>query len=137
MRVFFSIVAASVLLVLASLGLGLGLGQGLSMAAVDNATGAKTSMELLVFEHPDCTYCQVFRSTVAPRYQNSQQAAAAPLRFFDIAKSDTDRLVLNSPITMVPTAVLMKDGREVDRIAGYWGPDNFFKMLTFIIAKAE
>ena len=38
---------------------------------------------------------------------------------------------------MVPTAVVMKDGREVDRIAGYWGSDNFFKMVTFIIGRAE
>ena len=38
---------------------------------------------------------------------------------------------------MVPTDVVMKDGREVDRIAGYWAPDNFFKMVTYIIGKAE
>ena len=38
---------------------------------------------------------------------------------------------------MVPTAVLIKDGREVDRIAGYWAPDNFFKMVAYIRAKAE
>ena len=27
--------------------------------------------------------------------------------------------------------------QEVDRIAGYWGPDNFFKMVAYIIARAE
>ena len=32
---------------------------------------------------------------------------------------------------------LMKDGREVDRVSGYWGPDNFFKMLAHIMMKAE
>ena len=38
---------------------------------------------------------------------------------------------------MVPTVVLMKDGHEVDRITGYWGADNFFKMVAYIIGKAE
>ena len=46
-------------------------------------------------------------------------------------------VTLNGPITMVPTAVLVKQGREVDRIPGYWGPDNFFKMVSYLISKAE
>ena len=110
---------------------------GLGRAAVDTSTRAKASMELVVFEHPDCTYCPVFRNTVGQRYQNSPQSAEAPLRFVDIARADTARYGLNGPITMVPTAVLIKDGREVDRIAGYWGADSFFKMVAYIIAKAE
>jgi thioredoxin-related protein len=111
-------------------------GQGLGRAAVDTSA-AKAGMELVVFEHPDCTTCPIFRSVVAPRYQNSPQGAEAPLRFVDIVRADTSRYDLNAPITMVPTAVLIKNGREVDRIAGYWGPDNFFKMMAYIIAKAE
>ena len=129
MRAVFTAVAAALLLTLANYGLG--------RAAVDTGSKAKTSMELLVFEHPDCTYCQVFRSRVVPRYEQSPHAAEAPLRFIDIVKSDIDRLPLRSPITMVPTVVVMKDGQEVDRIAGYWGPDNFFKMVAYIIGKAE
>ena len=38
---------------------------------------------------------------------------------------------------MLPTAVLMQGGREIDRIVGYWGPDNFFKLLAHMRAKAE
>ena len=122
--------------VAAALVLGLAI-HGPGRAAVDAAIGTRTSMELLVFEHPDCNYCQVFRSRVAPRYRQSPQEAEAPLRFVDVTGTDTDRLALKSAITMVPTAVLMRDGREVDRIAGYWGSDNFFKMVTYIIGKAE
>jgi thioredoxin-related protein len=129
MRVVLSAVAASLLLMLAN--------HGFSQAALDRAAATKTSMELLVFEHPDCTYCQAFRSRVVPRYQASPHAAEAPLRFIDISRSDTGRLGLASPITMLPTAVLMKEGREMDRIAGYWAPDNFFKMVGLIISRAE
>jgi thioredoxin-like negative regulator of GroEL len=112
--------------------------QGPGRAAVDTMTAARPSMELLVFEHPDCTTtCQAFRSRIAPRYRQSPHGAEAPLRFVDITGADADRIALNAPIRMVPTVVVMKNGREVDRIAGYWGPDNFFKMVTYIIGKAE
>ena len=113
--------------VAAALVLGLAI-HGPGRAAVNATIGARTSMELLVFEHPDCTHCKTFRSRVAPRYRQSPQEAEAPLRFVDVTGTDTDRLALKSP---------MKDGREVDRIAGYWGSDNFFKMVTAIIGSAE
>ena len=129
MRTILAAAAAALVLGLAT--------QGFGRAAVDASIATRTSMELLVFEHPDCTHCQTFRSRVAPAYRQSPQAAEAPLRFVDVTATDTDRLALKSPISMVPTAVLMKDGREVDRIAGYWRSDNFFKMVTYIIGKAE
>jgi hypothetical protein len=31
----------------------------------------------------------------------------------------------------------MLRGREIDRIVGYWGPDNFFKLLAHLRARAE
>jgi thioredoxin-related protein len=111
-------------------------GHGLARSAVDGGSGAP-AMELVVFEHPDCAYCPAFRNNVAQRYQASPQAAEAPLRFVDVTTSDSNRYGLVMPIRMVPTAVLIKDGREVDRIAGYWAPDNFMKMVAYIRAKAE
>ena len=112
-------------------------GPGLARSAVDGGNRAAPALELIVFEHPDCAYCPAFRHNVAQRYQASPQAAEAPLRFVDITVSDTSRYGLQMPITMVPTTVLMKDGREVDRIAGYWAPDSFLKMVAYIRAKAE
>ena len=95
-------------------------------------------MEVLVFEHPDCTTaCQAFRNRIAPRYRQSPHGTEAPLRFIDVTQADADRVALNAPISQVPTVVVMKNGREVDRIAGYWAPDNFFKMVTYIIGKVE
>ena len=95
------------------------------------------AMELLVFEHPDCIYCAVFRRDVAASYQRSAPAAEAPLRYVDIAKSDIGALRLKEGIDMVPTAVLMKNGEEVGRISGYWGREGFMKMLAHIRSTAE
>ncbi len=113
-------------------------GQGPGRAAVDaSKSGGSPAMELLVYEHPDCSYCQVFRARIAPRYLKSGHAADAPLRVIDIAGAAPAGIVLRSPIEQVPTTVLVKDGREVDRIPGYWAPDNFFKMVDFLISRAE
>ena len=108
----------------------------MSRAGIE-AGGRPTSMELLVFEHPDCIYCPIFRQVVGPSYQRSAPGGEAPLRYVDIAKSDIGALRLKGRIDMVPTAVLMKDGQEVGRISGYWGRESFFKMLAHIMAMIE
>jgi thioredoxin-related protein len=110
---------------------------GPGRAALDKVRHAQPTMELLVFEHPDCSYCQAFRARIAPSYRQSEHEAQAPLRFVDVSNSGTELESLKAPINMVPTAVVLKNGREVDRIAGYWAPGNFFKMVAFIISRAE
>ncbi len=130
MRALLSAIAACLLLLLAA--------QGSGRAALDAAAPRTPTLEVLVFEHPDCTYCRIFRRDVLPKYHRAALAAhAVPLRFVDIAKSDTGGLALKARIDTVPTAVVMRDGVEVDRIVGYWGPDNFFKLLAHILARME
>jgi thioredoxin-related protein len=62
---------------------------------------------------------------------------AVPLRFVDIAETDTADFALQSSIEQVPTAVLMKEGNEIGRIAGYWAPSNFFRLLAYMLARIE
>lgn len=94
-------------------------------------------LELLVFEVDGCGLCDVFRRDILPQYQAAPTAARVPLRFIDINKTDPDSLALSGRLTQVPTAVLMKNGREVDRIAGYVGPSNFFRMLDWLLERTE
>lgn len=129
MRAVLSALAVSLTLLIA--------GEGSSRAALDAAPAGTPPLEVLVFEHTDCTYCRVFRRDVLPKYRQAVQPDAAPLRFVDVAKSDTTSLALRTRIDTVPTVVVMRDGREVDRIVGYWGPTNFFRMLSHILAKIE
>jgi thioredoxin-related protein len=128
MRAFSVLISACLLLVSANV--------PASRAGVE--PGARpASMELIVFEHPDCAYCRVFRQNIAPSYQSSPRAPQVPLRYVDIAKSDIAGLRLSERIDTLPTAVLMKDGREVGRIAGYWGRDSFLRMLAHIMSTVE
>jgi thioredoxin-related protein len=129
MRTFLSALAAALLL--------LAIGNGAGRAALDGAAAPAATVELIIFEHADCIYCRVFRRDVLPKYRNSAPGASVPLRFVDIEKSDTSALGLKGRIHVVPTAVLMKEGHEIDRIVGYWGADNFFKLLAQILTKAE
>ncbi len=107
--------------------------QGPGRAALDAATARTPPLEVLVFEHPDCVYCRVFRRDVLPKYRASVRSDLAPLRFVDVQSESMDRMVLNGRIDTVPTVVVMRDGQEVGRIVGYWGPTNFFKMLAHLI----
>ena len=130
MRAVFITAAAALILALT--------GHGLSRAALTDASGTPPPpMEVVVFEHPDCVYCPVFRNRIAERYKQSLHAAEAPLRFVDITSPEAKGVAIKTPISMVPTAVVMKGGREVDRIPGLWSPDHFFKMVTFIIRSVD
>jgi thioredoxin-related protein len=91
---------------------------------------APVSAELLVFESENCAYCFIFRRDVAPSYQLSPRARDVPIRYIDVRKTDLANLQLRAPLTMLPTIVLMKNGREVDRISGYMGPEPFFHMVS-------
>jgi thioredoxin-related protein len=128
MRTVLCLVAAALLVALP--------GGRSGQAALDLAPARGTTLELLVYEHPDCIYCQLFRRDVLPRYQQGI-ASELPIHFVDIATSGNERPGLHGKVDTLPTAILMREGHEVDRIVGYWGPDNFFKLLAYLRAKAE
>jgi len=116
--------------------LGLATGAATGRAALDPAAAVPgPALELLVYEQRDCVYCQLFRRDVLPRYQQAL-AAELPIRFVDIAEVGNDARGLRRKVDTLPTIVLMLGGREIDRIVGYWGPDNFFKLLAHMRARA-
>jgi thioredoxin-related protein len=92
-------------------------------------------LEIVVFERAGCTYCQIFRRDVLPQYNRSPTAAKAPMRFVDIDQVDLDALPLQSHLTILPTAVIMHNGRELERIAGYTGPEIFFQIINHLLAE--
>jgi hypothetical protein len=94
-------------------------------------------LEILVFEAEACTYCEIFRRDVAPRYRFAPLAAQAPLRFIDVTKVDVDRMGLTSRLDILPTTVLLKDGREVERISGLTAAETYYRLLHYMINKNE
>jgi thioredoxin-related protein len=104
-------------------------------AVADLQTSAlpENRFELLVIEVDNCVYCGVFRRHVAPAYTASVRARNIPMRFVDLNAPVVDRLSLQAPIDSVPTVLIVEDGREVGRIAGYVGPQIFFHALNRLL----
>lgn len=103
-------------------------------AATHDADAMAADVEIVVVEAPGCIYCPIFRRDVLPSYQASPRAKAAPLRFLDINDEAADKLPLNGPVTIVPTVIILKEHREIGRIPGYIGPDNFFHTVDSVLS---
>lgn len=104
-------------------------------ATVDLETSAlpEKTLELLVVEIDNCLYCGIFRRDVVPTYKTSERGRSVPMRFIDINAPDVERLALAGPIDSVPTVLVVENGREVGRIAGYVGPEIFFHSLNRLL----
>ena len=91
-----------------------------------------------MFGSQSCVYCQVFNREVAPGYHKSLYARRAPLREIDIDSHGTDGYALRAgAITVTPTFVMFKRGREVARIRGYPGKKSFYRMVNQILKKVK
>ncbi len=108
-------------------------GRELKAARDTLATATPERMELLVLEIKGCTICSLVRTHIQPAYERSPRAREMPMRYVDVTSLDETKLGLKAPIDTVPTIVLMRNGREVDRIAGYVGPEMFFNVLTHML----
>jgi hypothetical protein len=107
---------------------------GVVRAAPDMAPPRGATVEVIVIEAEGCRYCEVFRRDVWPAYVTSPRAHDAPMRFLDINDEAAEHLRLAGPVTLVPTVVVVRDGAEVGRIAGYVGPENFFITVKSLIS---
>lgn len=101
--------------------------------AASAETAVASATEIVVLEAPGCIYCPIFRRDVLPAYQASARARTAPLRFLDLNDEAADKLPLVGPVTVVPTVVILREHREVARIPGYIGPDNFFHTVDSVL----
>lgn len=95
---------------------------------------SQTNLQIVVLEAPGCIYCGLFRRDVFPAYLASQRAKSVPLRFVDINDATASDFDLATEVSVVPTVVLLDDNKEVGRIPGYVGPENFFQAINHLIA---
>jgi thioredoxin-related protein len=95
-----------------------------------------TNFELVVMEADGCTYCGLFRRDVLPSYKSSERAKDVPIRFVDVNDVPASKIELETPIDIVPTFVILKGNKEIGRIPGYTGPENFFHSINYIIGSA-
>lgn len=116
----------------------LALPVAISRAGLDLSEPAAINgnVELIVVEAPGCTFCTVFRRDVLPSYQASERARSLPVRFIDVNDLAVAQLGLDSPINIVPTFVVIKNNKEIGRIPGYVGPENFYHTINYLLSTA-
>ena len=104
-------------------------------AAIDlfNQIAPKTQTELVVVETPTCAYCRSFRQNLLPAYAASSRAKDTPIRFLNYKEVAKSGISLLQPISIVPTVLVIDDGREIGRIPGLTGQDLFFKSIQHIL----
>lgn len=120
------------LLVLAAVLAGGTLG-ALTAPASPEPTHDAASRELVVFETADCVYCRLFRRDVLQEFMASGRAGDVPIRFADANDATPLAPILSSPLTVVPTTVLLVDGREAGRITGYAEGRLFNQMVSHML----
>ena len=77
----------------------------------------------------------MFRHVVAPRYLASPGRRTREMRFADA--NDIDALALEAPVTIVPTLLVLREKREIGRLAGYIGREIFMRVLDRLLPPAE
>ena len=108
----------------------------LVLGAVCSSTAtrpAAAEARLVVYEIEGCATCAEFRRVVLPAYWGSRQAAELPIEIVDLNALGTNGHALRHRLDVVPTFVVMADGREIGRIEGYPGPDNFAVAIEVIL----
>ncbi len=110
---------------------------GIETAAAITGSDAASNLQLVVLEAPGCTYCNLFRRYVVPAYETSPKSRTIPMKFIDMNDEAYGELGLDAPVDMVPTTILMQNNREVGRIPGYLGPENFFRAVNHLMARVN
>jgi hypothetical protein len=107
----------------------------LVVAAALTAPAAIHAAELVIFERAGCPYCERFDREIGPVYGRADEGKIAPLRRVDIRKVIPSDLKFIAMEPLTPVFVLIENGREIGRIRGYPGEDNFWGLLAGLIEK--
>jgi thioredoxin-related protein len=101
-------------------------------------TGSVThAAELVLFSRVGCPYCVQFDREIAPIYEKSDEGKIAPLRRVDIHAPIPPDLRSITVERITPVFVLVDKGREIGRIRGYPGEDNFWGLLAGMIGDLQ
>lgn len=93
--------------------------------------------ELVMFEQAGCEWCAAFDREVAPIFANTDEGKRAPLRRVDITQKTPPDLSFIDVERLTPLFVLVDKGREIGRIRGYPGEDNFWGLFGALIKKLD
>lgn len=98
---------------------------------------ASEAAQLLMTDHRACRYCAQFHREVGKVYSQTEAGRIAPLRRVSRLKKWPADLAAVSPAYHTPVFILVEDGHEVGRFAGYVGEAVFWRQLNPLLAKLQ
>jgi thioredoxin-related protein len=107
------------------------------LAVVAFAARPAAAAELIMFEQAGCVWCAKFNREIAPIYPKTDEGKIAPLRRVDIYAAVPNDLKFVIVERITPVFVLVDRGREIGRIRGYPGEDNFWGLLANLVKKID
>ena len=113
----------------------LALGASILLASLLASTAGALAAELLMFDDPGCVWCRRWNAEIGPSYPRTPEGRQAPLRRIHIRDQAKAGVALARPVDATPTFVLVENGQEVGRIAGYPGSDFFYPMLEELLRR--
>jgi hypothetical protein len=93
--------------------------------------------ELVMYEQAGCEWCEAFNREVAPIYAKTEEGLRAPLRRVDTSRPPPTDLAFVETERLTPLFVLVDRGREIGRIRGYPGEENFWGLLGVLLKKLD
>ena len=100
-------------------------------------TLSASAAELVMFEQAGCVWCKVFDREIAPVYGKTEEGQRAPLRRVNADRALPPDLAFVRTERLTPLFVLVDQGREIGRIRGYPGEDNFWGLLGMLVRKLD
>ena len=113
----------------------LALGALMLLAGLLAIAGRAGAAELLMFDDPGCVWGQRWNAEIGPGYPHTPEGQQAPLRRIFIRDQAKAGVALARPVNATPTFVLVDEGQEVGRIAGYSGSDFFYPQLDELLRR--
>ena len=103
----------------------------LAFAALESS-GAAT---LVMVDWAACSHCQRFHREVEPDYARSPAGQLAPLRRVSVLAKWPDDLPEIRSVHATPYFILVDNGREIGRFAGYSSSNLFWKNLDNLLSR--
>jgi len=95
------------------------------------------TMELVMIEQDICPFCKLFDDQVGAEYSTTEAGKRAPLRRVDLKGEWPEDLKGIRRDQLTPSFILVDDGKEIGRLRGYPGRDEFWELLQKLLDKKD
>jgi thioredoxin-related protein len=106
-----------------------------ALALLVSSVASLQAAELVMIDLRSCNYCAKFRREVVPTYNATSAGEVAPLRYVSPLRRWPADLAGIRPAPYTPVFILVEEGREIGRFAGYASAEDFWAKLNPLIAQ--